>query len=1145
MGRRASRSSLRSSGADAARGSSRSRERGRRALSPPPAGGRRRTRTITQETLAEEPESYAETELYGGANGDGTASTPTQEELASPAEEGQGNGQDGDSDDETAPLSPSSSNPSRPRPFPISQLYSSLFPLSPLTRNVLKCVLAYFVASLFTFVQPLSDLVGAPWDVDGPVKSAHVIATVATYFMPASTIGGMLEKDAYLLVGAAFATFLCCGSMAMAVLFERLDLLQLGHALVLIVWLGGGYSLVAYAKVVMNKPALSTACSLISLICSGIITKEGAYHIGEFRTRAIEQVLLIAAIGSVISNVICFVVWPQSATDKLQDDLNKTLSSFSTLLEMLTKTFLLEPNLSVSPASLKSAINAHQRTFTSLRTSLSQAKWEILDPRIGGHNGALASAHDAAVESMQRLAQGLTGMRAGCVLQWEIMRAREEGRAPTSPPGEEDGPEKRQLWDEVVVLDRFKEHVGPSLQALAQTSTATLSLLRTSLTRPAPPNKSQPAQPDDLETGEALPAEASIRVQQELETALRVFKREHSRGVKILYRALPAQTIYVGDALDLSKDPYADQPPAGADQAPNDSLFRIYHYCFNLEEWASELLHLVEIFISLRETEHAAALRAAERKRRWGVLSPVARAVGVCFGGRKEGRAEQLGRQFARAMKTPRKKHHSVFPELIDGALSHLPSSSASLARHSLIARLKLSFWHLLYHLRQPNVLFAIKTGAGVAILASAAFIPRLRPIWLEWRGEWSLVSYFVVCAPALGDGNFLAAGRILGTAVGALVAVAFYSAFPENPYVLPVLCALFSAPCFYVAVTRPQYAPSSRFTLLAFNLTCLYSFNIREVEHHVTEVAFRRFIAVCAGVLWALVINTYVWPFEARRELRRGLSEFFLNSCYLYERLVRIYSLPPQSLSRTGTIRHKPSSGSLVDNGGDEVPNERTSLLKKQARLELDEAAEDFVVMEIELQLLLIRLQGLLAATRLEPRLKGPFPVAAYRAVLAACQSILDSLTAVARMTNREAWFSSVRRDFVIPVNRERREMVGNIILFFSILSSAVSLKTPMPAYLPPAAAARDRLVARLRELEVVKRRLVRGGSESLLYYAYTTTMRDVIVQLEELGRSFQALFGIIGGSTVEDFEALFRAEPVEDVEAGSNGESIASTKR
>lgn len=38
---------------------------------------------------------------------------------------------------------------------------------------------------------------------------------------------------------------------------------------------------------------------------------------------------------------------------------------------------------------------------------------------------------------------------------------------------------------------------------------------------------------------------------------------------------------------------------------------------------------------------------------------------------------------------------------------------------------------------------------------------------------------------------------------------------------------------------------------------------------------------------------------------------------------------------------------------------------------------------------------------------------------------------------------------------------MVGNIILYFSTLSAAFALKSPLPPYLPPAEEARLRLVS------------------------------------------------------------------------------------
>ena len=80
-----------------------------------------------------------------------------------------------------------------------------------------------------------------------------------------------------------------------------------------------------------------------------------------------------------------------------------------------------------------------------------------------------------------------------------------------------------------------------------------------------------------------------------------------------------------------------------------------------------------------------------------------------------------------------------------------------------------------------------------------------------------------------------------------------------------------------------------------------------------------------------------------------------------------------------------------------------------------------------------------------------------------------------------------------------------GNVILFVSFtlgcagnsnnqlytLSAAFRLRTPLPPYLPPAEDSRDRLVAAIRQLDVVKRRSVRGGGRHLLFFAYALAMQ------------------------------------------------------
>lgn len=115
------------------------------------------------------------------------------------------------------------------------------------------------------------------------------------------------------------------------------------------------------------------------------------------------------------------------------------------------------------------------------------------------------------------------------------------------------------------------------------------------------------------------------------------------------------------------------------------------------------------------------------------------RSVEWCLSQRK---ADLTVRQppTARALRPAHEKRRNfVFPEIVDGALTSHQLSE--LEDRTWTTKIKFAFWKLGWYLRQPNILFAIKTGGGAAILAAPAFIPSLRPFWLTWRGEWSLIS--------------------------------------------------------------------------------------------------------------------------------------------------------------------------------------------------------------------------------------------------------------------------------------------------------------------------------------------------------------------------------------------------------------------
>jgi hypothetical protein len=41
-------------------------------------------------------------------------------------------------------------------------------------------------------------------------------------------------------------------------------------------------------------------------------------------------------------------------------------------------------------------------------------------------------------------------------------------------------------------------------------------------------------------------------------------------------------------------------------------------------------------------------------------------------------------------------------------------------------------------------------------MLAAPAFIDRTRPIFLEYKGEWALISFFATMSQSIGQTNFM-----------------------------------------------------------------------------------------------------------------------------------------------------------------------------------------------------------------------------------------------------------------------------------------------------------------------------------------------------------------------------------------------------
>ncbi|KAI8602390.1 hypothetical protein EDD21DRAFT_414035 [Dissophora ornata] len=1128
----------------------------------------------------------------------------------------------------------------------------SEFKLSTPNRRILKASLAYFFGCLVSFTPFFLPYIGT---------SGHLAATSAVFFNPAKSLGRMVDAVTAGLCAIGFGVLVSVGSMASAVWFNSRDLYVWGHVVSVVVFGGGSTFIVAYAKAYFNRPTVN-------------VGKEGALTLVEFNLTRVLTVTTSILLGVAISTVLSISLWPESAHEKLRQDMGKSLSSFRLLLKLLTKTFLLESDTTpFGSESVQKLIESQVKSFSQLAKSLEEAQLEF--------PGANIKKYEDCVKSLNTLAQYLNGLRSSCGLQYDMLKKdelRKEGvtqRQAASTPVQGSRAAGKQTMgmgvrmssysligsltsdqDQSASADLidFLDHVGKPMKSLALTCKLTIEHLQGIFNSTDVNSPSSISQFHVRQTGyeggyifsDSTYDVGTSRTQQgflndtskknpgfehmqfNLAKALDIFESANSRALKRFYsqqhkrrsgffkrptgmtKRMSEPTLLdiasgladaaTGAELGTADDVFGEKAPVG------EQIFLVYFFVFNLMEFSKELAQLVSCVEVLVDGDEGLPLWIARNRQSWW-----RRIWFTLTGFPRRLRRKHIERTAFEGFDDPEAGIHSSRSDSNhhpQGSTSHEGSghqqdnsnSSTGFRRRRHKQRLfpkpnihnkadtlqtpvpstfaqqwSTRLWKFLHIFRSFQVKYAVKAAVSAIIMLIPAFVDLTRPFFVQYRGEWALISMLIVMVPTVGGTNIVGVYRIMGTIAGCYIGVAVYLLFPANAIMLPICCFLFALPNFYMVLSS-SYPRIGQVTLLAFNLVMIQTYNRQNGDGTVPPdeddddddlprfrpttilsnmgslmgggvddpghgsavwaIAFHRAVAVSIGVVIGVLVTSYVWPYEARVELRKGLSDLMLNISWLYNRLVSVYStnldrvstVPQEDPKQKDQSKFKEFVRRTTFQERFQTPNEEQQP-SVGSDMDIAKMNREFMAIELSLQLQLLRLYALLEETPNEPRLKGKFPVGTYKNMLGSCQNILDRFLSMRLVITKDEWLESARRDFIVPVNKERREMVGNVLLYFYTIASALRLKTPLPPYLPPANSARLRLIQKIRHLPVVQNKAVMtedNDERYIFYYAYALVMEDVIRELERLGRWSQDLFGVITPAT--EFEAWFTDDGV-----------------
>ncbi|KAF2200828.1 hypothetical protein GQ43DRAFT_449238 [Delitschia confertaspora ATCC 74209] len=897
-------------------------------------------------------------------------------------------------------------------------------------QNILKCSLAYVLGSLATFVPPISGLLGKN---DGK----HMVATVTVYFHPARSAGSMAEAIFWAFTAFAYAAFVSFTSMAVSVFFGRQDILIVGHAIVLIVFCGGGLGFVGWLKQKLGNPTVNVACSLASLALITVLTKEGAVQAAQFSYQKIWQVLKMVLMGTIASAAVSVFINPISARKEYRDSVRRVTDSLGTMLTIITRGFLSGSENDLKTKEYVAASNQSKSIFKTMVKNLGEAKYEhyILGTE------AQYKIEARLVKCLEQLTQSIGGLRSSAETQFTLLAQSESeaggkslqtqhplskssstffsdySSSPSSSPTlsmterrssilasiEERPEESSEREDElgnsgmswrlphgmlssVTSADMFSvfiAHLGPPMKSLAYTLREVLDEL-----------------PFGPEPDYAMPINAHFR--SSLLEANELFVTARKEALAAVYKnKAPSKSGSVEIAADFEE--------VAASCA---------YFSHSLQDFAEDMITFLDILEELKES-----INPVQRKRTWNWL--------------------KFWRRWGSKPAQDDAVEHGLSQEIPNTLQRNDPIYDLKNSRNENPLRSRL--YHMFRILRRDDIKYALKVGIGAVVYAMWSFIPSTRPIFGHWRGEWGLLSYMLVCSMTIGASNTTGFQRFFGTCLGAIYAIIAWIMAFENPFILCFLGWLVSLQCFYIIVGKGK-GPMGRFIFLTYNLSALYAYSlsVRDedddddeggISPEIWEIVLHRVVAVMTGCIWGIIVTRVIWPISARRKVKNGISILWLRMSLIWKRG------PLRSLLEGDTV------ASYMD------PHE-----------------------ELEMQRFLAHLDTVRNSASFEFELRGPFPDANFKRILEATGRMLDSFHAMNVIILKDLRASEGEREILEWTKREWMELSWRISHLFSVLASSMKLAYPLNDVLPNIEHARDRLLAKLFEFRRTRKTLVTG---------------------------------------------------------------------
>ncbi|KAL0145745.1 hypothetical protein V8B55DRAFT_1464744 [Mucor lusitanicus] len=519
-----------------------------------------------------------------------------------------------------------------------------------------------------------------------------------------------------------------------------------------------------------------------------------------------------------------------------------------------------------------------------------------------------------------------------------------------------------------------------------------------------------------------------------------------------------------------------------ADIPRNGPLYLIFLYIYNLREHATKVAGLIELIERLEtERKKARFWLPHQTLKRWIMSnSNVGGSVGA-----DEGEYQNQGGNDLTRVGT-RSDNRTSTEDSNGDIFEPKPSHTDKLGDPDVSAPVTASqkFFYGLYlvvqWLTDTTTFFAFKTAVGVVMLAIPAYRPQDHTWYMDWRGQWAMITLVLWMFPMTGAFIFGLIDRIIGSVVGAVLGIVIWEMCRGNPYGMAVVCFVVFLPLYHIFFFVPKYRVASLMSTVTMLLVVAYEYGyvVDGLTNYdqVYTVAGKRLLLVIIGIAASGILMSIPFPPTGRVELRKEIS------CTIRDIGKCFGILCASAVSPTG------------QKAGPHV-------------------AKAFGALALELRRQVADERILLHHASYEPPLRGYFPAASYKTLVEKMDNMSDLVTnmGLALREVQPEW----RRNIASILMRERKEYLSSILTSLKLVSTTLAAKSALPPYMISPVESRQRFVNLLEKKIMIEPKDIANPS----FPSYSAYLMNSLVFVDELQTVLTVTEDLVGVEDPEDW--------------------------